>query len=182
MAVALMRGLAAKRDWVSSGEVVLLAELAERWGCKPESLAGASAQGDTFTVEVEGLSYAPAEFLGLDATVVAAICQELGAMTDTEKLVFWKRDHGALGGKSVLSCLKTEGELGLGRVLQLARTHAREGAPVASRACCLLGSSQRNRGGGGSAARGVEDLLTGFGPAMRWSCGTVRPETACRMF
>lgn len=120
---ALARGIAAKRNWVDTGEVVLPVVLAERWGCEPEYLAIAVERRDLFTVGVEGLRYVPAEFLDLDALVVAAVCRGLGPLADAEKLVFWKRRHGALGGKPVAAVLKTEGDAGLERVLQLARGH-----------------------------------------------------------
>jgi len=125
-AAAMTRGFAAKRDWVANYEVVELGELAERWGCELEGLAYNLAQGDLFSVDVEGSRYVPSEFLRLEVQVVVAVCRALGAMTDTEKLVFWKRGHGALGGQSVLSCLKAEGEPGLERILRLALEHTRE--------------------------------------------------------
>lgn len=133
---ALARGMAARRDWVATREVVLTEELAKRESCELRDVEAAAGRGDIFALDVDGTRYVPAEFLELKAPVVVAICRALGSLTDAEKLVFWKRAHGALGGRSVLGCLKVGGAPGLERVLQLVRAHARE---VESNEGCSMG-------------------------------------------
>lgn len=123
---ALARGMAARRDWVATREVVLPAELAKREGCEVRDIDAAAGRGEIFTLDVDGTRYVPAEFLELKAPVVIAICRALGSLGEADKFVFWKRAHGVLGGRSVLECLTAEGAPGFERVLQLARAHARE--------------------------------------------------------
>jgi hypothetical protein len=55
---------------------------------------------------------------------VARICAALGRLDSTEKLMFWVREHGALGGRSVAAAL--EGGASLPQVERLADAWARE--------------------------------------------------------
>lgn len=127
LAAAVARGEAAKVEWVSSGEVVPAKTLAEVWGLTPQALGPAAERGEVFAVVVKRQRYFPKEFLELDRDDVGAVSKALGSLSPAEKLVFWKRPHGSLGGKTVLQLLtgKKDGAQ-LGRVIRLARAWAAE--------------------------------------------------------
>jgi hypothetical protein len=126
LTAALVRGVAAKADWVRTGEVVPFAALAEAWGLPLPEVESALARGELFAVGIDGSRYVPREFLLLDATTVAAVCSALRGLDLTEELIFWKRRHGSLAGTTVLVALQADPEQGLRRVTQLARAHVAE--------------------------------------------------------
>jgi hypothetical protein len=41
----------------------------------------------------------------MDREAVAAVCRALGNLDASEKLMFWRREHGALAGKNVAAAL-----------------------------------------------------------------------------
>src|SRR4030095_3548249 len=110
---------AARRDWVTSGEVVTAGELCDNWGCTPQELAAAAERGEVFAVVVDHHDYYPREFLALAPNVVREVVQALGALMPGQKLIFWKRAHGALAGNTIAQVLLSEE--GLTRVVQLAK-------------------------------------------------------------
>ena len=124
LAGAVARGEAARVGWVKDGLVVPGAQLAQAWGLTRQALTPAAERGELFAVKVGNRLYYPRSFLVLDRECVAAVCRALKAIGSTEKLMFWLRDHGALGGKSVA------GALGAGvpvaKVERLASAWARE--------------------------------------------------------
>ena len=140
LAEALALGEAAKVQWVASAEVVPARVLAELWGLTPQALGPAAARGEVFAIVVKSRRYYPREFLGLERDTVSAVTRALDGLSPSEKLVFWKRPHGALGGKTVLQALGTPGRAasggGVARVTDLARVwsqdaHASRDPPAA---------------------------------------------------
>lgn len=101
LASAQACGEAAKVDWVRSGEVVTAKTLSDAWGLTPQALGFAARRGELFAVRVRNQRYYPSEFLKLDQNDVGTVCKELVGMDASEQLIFWKRKHGALGGKTV---------------------------------------------------------------------------------
>ena len=51
---------------------------------------------------VRNQRYYPSEFLKLDRSDVEIVCKQFVGLDASEQLIFWKRKHGALGGKTVL--------------------------------------------------------------------------------
>lgn len=127
LAAAVARGEAAKVEWVQSGEVVPAQQLAGLWGLTPQALGPAAERGEVFAVVVKRQRYYPREFLDLDRRDVGAVCKALGSLSSTEKLVFWKRPHGALKDKTVFAVLTDARDADrLQRVERLARAWADE--------------------------------------------------------
>ena len=123
LAAALARSEGAKVEWIRSGEVVPARTLAENWGLTPQALGPAAERGEVFAIVVKRQRYYPKEFLDLAREDVGAVSKALGRLAPEEKLVFWKRPHGARGGKTVAQLLGGNGDgKQLARVLQLART------------------------------------------------------------
>jgi hypothetical protein len=73
---------------------------------------------------LDGREYIPKALLSLDRLTAGAICGALRQLQDTEKLMFWLRDHGALGGRSVAAAL--EAGTPTAKVTALAEAWARE--------------------------------------------------------
>lgn len=124
LAAAQARGEAAKVEWVRSGEVVPAKELADKWDLTPQALGPAEKRGELFSVVVKRHRYYPREFLTLNRDDVGTVCKQLEPLDATEKLLFWKRPHGALGGKTVSALLSDSKKAGpqLVRVAQLAQS------------------------------------------------------------
>jgi hypothetical protein len=125
LAAAVARGEAAKVGWVSSGEVVPARTLAEKWGLTPQALGPAAARGEVFAIVVQRQRYFPKEFLELNRNDVGTVSKSLGDLSPEEKLVFWKRPHGALAGNTVFELLSSKKNgAQLLRVAQLAQSWA----------------------------------------------------------
>ncbi len=124
---ALARGEAAKVHWVAAGEVVSARALGDQWGLTPQALGPAANRGEVFAIMVKNQRYYPREFLELERDAVSAVTRALGDLSAAEKLVFWKRPHGALGGKTVAQSLSASQDAArLARATELARTWAHE--------------------------------------------------------
>lgn len=121
---ALVRGEAARVNWVRTGEVVAAQILAAHWDLTPQALGPAARRGDVFAIVVKRQRYYPCEFLELQRDDVAAVCKALGPLSADEKLVFWKRAHGALAGRTVTEQLRSKDPAALTRVVRLARARA----------------------------------------------------------
>jgi hypothetical protein len=121
---AIVRGEAARVQWVKAGLVVPGEQLAQAWGLTRQALAPAAQRGEIFAVKVGNRLYYPQAFLGMDRQAVAAVCRALGDLGASEKLMFWLRDHGALAGRSVAAAL--EAGTPLAKVERLAAAWARE--------------------------------------------------------
>lgn len=119
---AILRGEAVKRQWIASGELVPARVLAERWGLTPQALRPAARRGEVFALVIKRRRFYPSEFLHLDRRVVAAISNALGHLSAATKVIFFKRQHGALGGRTLLETLTSPDEAsGLGSIVQLAK-------------------------------------------------------------
>lgn len=123
LAAAVARGEAAKVEWVNSGEVVPAKKLASQWGLTPQALGPATKRGEIFAIVVKRERFYPGEFLTLDRDAISVVSKALGSLSPAEKLIFWKRRHGDLGGKTVPEVL-TAGQLE--RAAQLAQAWAAE--------------------------------------------------------
>lgn len=121
---ALARGEAARVEWVRTGEVVPAKTLADKWGLTPQALGPAADRGEVFAVVVKRQRYYPKEFLDLDRARVAAVAQALNGLSPEEKLIFWKRPHGALGGRTVMQFLAATAPEAVDQVTQLAQSWA----------------------------------------------------------
>lgn len=120
---AQLCGEAARVGWVRSGEVVPAKVLAEAWGLTPQALGPAEKRGELFSVVLKRHRYYPREFLTLNREDVGAVCMRLLPLDEAEKMIFWKRPHGALGGATVAQLLSSrEVASQLVRVTQLARS------------------------------------------------------------
>jgi hypothetical protein len=115
---------AARVDWARSGEVVPARLLAERWGLSPQGLESATERGELFVVVIGRRRHYPKEFLEVSGEEVSAVSSALGRLSPEEKLIFWKRPHGALAGKTVVDALKSTTGPRLPLVVQLARSWA----------------------------------------------------------
>lgn len=123
LAGATARGEVAKVEWVRSGEVVPAKTLAQAWNLTPQALGPAARRGEVFAVVVKGQRHYPREFLLLSRDDVAAVCKPLQGLTPSEQLVFWKRKHGALGGRTLLEALTAANNgPALARAVQLAQS------------------------------------------------------------
>lgn len=106
LVAAHARGAVARARWIEEGLVVLRPQLAQAWGIPQETVATATASGEVVSIAIDGSEYYPKAFLSLDQLTAGAICRALRPLHDTEKLMFWLRDHGALGGRSVAAALE----------------------------------------------------------------------------
>lgn len=131
---AISRGEAAKVEWVSAGEVIPAKALAAKWGLTPQALGPASDRGEVFAVVIKRRRFYPREFLELSRDDIGAVSKALGDISPVQKLVFWKRQHGALGGKSVVELLRGDSNgQQLDKVARYAKTWAAD-ASVPARA------------------------------------------------
>jgi uncharacterized coiled-coil protein SlyX len=121
VAGAQARGEAAKVGWIQAGELVPAKTLADSWGLSPQALGPAAERQEIFAMTHKRMRYYPAEFLALERSVVAHINQTLGELPGMEKLLFWKRPHGALGGLTITQTLLKHNGGGLDKVLSLAQ-------------------------------------------------------------
>jgi hypothetical protein len=121
---ATARGEAARLQWVRDDLVVPGEQLARAWGLTRQALAAAADRGETFSVKVRNRLYYPRSFLGFERDAVAGICRALGELTSTEKLMFWLRRHGSLGGQDVATALQAG--IPIAKIERLAGAWARE--------------------------------------------------------
>jgi hypothetical protein len=124
LAGATARGEAARVQWVKEGLVVPGEQLAQAWGLTRQALAPAADRGEVFAVKIGNRLYYPQAFLALDREAVAKVCRALGDIGASEKLMFWLREHGALGGKGVAAAL--DAGVALAKVERLATAWVRE--------------------------------------------------------
>lgn len=103
--------------WGQDGTLITGPELAQAWGVGSESLAGLTA------VTVNGKAYYPGIWRERDPGEVRQICDELARVEPDEQIIFWLRQHGGLGGATVIQGLR-DGRLG--HVLAIAQAWADE--------------------------------------------------------
>lgn len=125
IAGAMVRGEAIKQQWVATGDLVPARVLAESWGLTPQALGPAARRGEVFALVIKRQRFYPREFLFLDRSVVAAISRALGHLSAATKLIFFKLQHGALGGRTLLEILTSPNEANaLASIAQLAKAWA----------------------------------------------------------
>ena len=102
---ALERGARRLTRWTQDGTLIAPQQLAKARGQDPQTLQAAVHRGDVFDVWVDNAPYFAAVFtaMGIDAT--AKVCQALGGLTASAKLMFLMREHGGLNGQTVLQAL-----------------------------------------------------------------------------
>jgi hypothetical protein len=128
LAGAIARGAAAREHWFTSSELVPASALAERWSLTARALGAAAKRGEVLALLRGRRRYHPSEFLTLGRDVVSHICLALSGLSPETQLVFWKRTHGALGGKTVSDFLGRPGagEEHVRRVVALAQAWTAE--------------------------------------------------------
>ena len=124
LAGATARGEAARVQWVKDGLVVSGEQLAHAWGLTRQALAPAAERGEVFAVKIGNRLYYPQAFLDLDRETVATVCRARGDLGASEKLMFWLREHGALGGRGIAVAL--DAGVAVAKVERLAAAWARE--------------------------------------------------------
>ena len=123
LGAAALRGQEAVARWIEEGTLMASAEFAQAWGISRQALDQAVERGELFSMKLGNKRFYPRELLRLDRPTVARVCKALGEASAAEKLVFWLRGHGGLGGVSAVDAAvagKTD------RVVQLAQAWAEE--------------------------------------------------------
>lgn len=119
---ASIRGRARLVTWVTDGTLVTLAEVAKAWRLELYVLEEAIRRDELFLVWVDNTAYIPSELLSLGSAQSSKICSALKNQTASSKIVFLKRAHGGLGGKSVVKALASG--TSLCRICELAAASA----------------------------------------------------------
>lgn len=117
LAAAIARGELARLQWTRDGTLLSPEAFAARRGITPAELDQLEARGQLFSLAVGGARWYPAELLRMSAFDGAALCETLGELEPTEKLIFVMRVHGALGGSTAADAIAAGG---IDRVLSLA--------------------------------------------------------------
>jgi hypothetical protein len=118
---ALARGEARLVKWTRDGSLVDGKRLAEAWGMTRQGLDKARERGDIFSVRVGGLHYYAEQAEHFKRADLAQVNRALGGIDPNSKLIFLKRQHGALGGRTPAEATE-DGRLA--DVLRLARDWA----------------------------------------------------------
>lgn len=117
LAGAIERGRAARLAWTQDGTLLTAEAYAVARGIPPSVLPELEAQGELFSLGVEGARWYPAELLKLTVDEASAVCRELAGDDAASQLVFLMRVHGALGGCTIAAAI-AQGQLAA--VLRLA--------------------------------------------------------------
>lgn len=125
---AVSAGVAAKDAWVESGELIGAQTLAQHWSVSPRALSIAVREQQLFAVVHRRRRYYPREFSLLGKATVAQVCRTMAGVPPWTQFIFWKRTHGALGGRTASEALSDQSTEngGVSRVLALARALAVE--------------------------------------------------------
>ncbi len=105
LAAAVRRGEAARVQWVTDGLVMAGEDLAAVWGLTRQALVAAAQRNTLVAVKINNRLYYPRAFEGLNRDDIAVVCRALGAISASEKMMFWLRNHGSLAGKSAPEAL-----------------------------------------------------------------------------
>lgn len=124
LAAAEVRGAAARARWIEEGLVVPGPQLAQAWGIPQETLATATAGGEVVSIDIDGSVYFPRALQNMNRLTAGTICRAMRHLQDTEKLMFWLRDHGSLGGRTVAEAMNAGTPAA--KVIRLAEAWARE--------------------------------------------------------
>ena len=104
---ALERGARKLTRWTQDGTLISPQQLANAWGQGLQTIQAAVRCGDLFEVWVNEAPYFAAICVDLGIEQTAKICQALGRQKPSTKLIFLKRAHGGLGGKTVVQALQS---------------------------------------------------------------------------
>lgn len=127
LCAAIAEGRAARRAWVADGEVVTQSALAVHWRTSTRTVQRELRREQIFGFHIDGQTYVIAEFLRVDRLMAIAVSSALRGLSPETKLVFWKRSHGALGGRTVCEILESERPVpALARVTELAQAWVTE--------------------------------------------------------
>jgi hypothetical protein len=118
---AAARGEARLVKWSRDGTLVDGKRLADAWGMTRQGLDKARERGDIFSVRVGGLHYYPEQAEHFTRADLAQVNRALGGIDPNSKLIFLKRQHGALGGRTPAEATEAGH---LADVLRLARDWA----------------------------------------------------------
>lgn len=118
--------LAARRQMVRDGELLGEGEFRERLRLDASQLARMVAEGNIFTIKVDGVEYFPSLLMapGIDRKRLYSICRLLVPAPPSCRLAYLSSGHTNLGGDSPLEALRDEKQYRLLR--QLARAYAAE--------------------------------------------------------
>lgn len=119
---ALERGASRLTRWTQDGTLIAPQQLAKAWDQDLRALQAAVQRGELFEVWVDKTPYFAAVFAALGIEATARVCQALGGLTASAKLVYLMREHGALNGQTVLQALKSG--TSMGRIEELSRADA----------------------------------------------------------
>lgn len=109
---ALERGANRLTRWTQDGTLIAPEQLANAWGEGLQAIQAAVRRGDLFEVWVNEAPYFAAACVDLGIEQTAKICQALGQQKPSTKLIFLKRAHGGLGGKTVVQALQSGTPMG----------------------------------------------------------------------
>lgn len=104
---ALELGARKLARWTQDGTLIAPQQLAKAWGQGLQTIQAAVRCGDLFEVWVNEVPYVAAICVDLGIEQTAKICQALGREKPSTKLMFLKRAHGGLGGKTVVQALQS---------------------------------------------------------------------------
>ena len=116
-------GQSSLAQWVEDGTSLPSAAFAAAWGLTRQALDQAVERNDLFSVKLGNKRYFLGALVPLDRSAVAMVCSALGSAVASEKLLFWLRKQGALGGKTVADIVAAGGHL---RAAEVARDWAEE--------------------------------------------------------
>lgn len=91
---------------MATGEVVPASAVAAKWRVATRSVGDAARRGELSSIVISRRRYYPREFVELDLEVVKAVSKALGPLSPESALMFWKRPHGALGGRTPTTVLR----------------------------------------------------------------------------
>lgn len=109
---ALEKGVRTLTRWTQDGTLIEPQQLATAWGQSLQTLQAAVRRGDLFEVWVNEAPYFAAVCVDLGMEQTARICNALGRQKPSTKLMFLKRAHGGLCGKTVVQALQSGTPMG----------------------------------------------------------------------
>lgn len=102
---AKLRGQAALAAMVADGTLVPSQDFVDKWGLTRQALEQAVGRSELFSLKIGNKRYYPSAVLNLSREDVSLVCKALGRAEPNEKLLFWLRKHGGMGGKTVAQAI-----------------------------------------------------------------------------
>jgi len=93
--------------WTVDGTLVSLSVAAQAWQLSQDDVVAAAGRGDVFEIWIKDSPYIPAVLIELGPQQSAQICSTLEGQSAISKLVFLKRSHGGLGGRTITEALQS---------------------------------------------------------------------------